>query len=121
MATDSQLLGCEFAFDIGSNANAGETPVDLETTDVTVLVDDSAGSRDVYRWRPSGSSDPEFSYDADTGLRFALDSTAVAAIPAGATQITILYDTPATTQKELAQIEVTFRTLTGGVPPVVDS
>lgn len=120
MATAEHYRGTQFARTLSVEADDAGDLIDLATTPVTVVLDDSAGREDVYRWRPAGSSDAEFSYDADAGLTLTLSSTATAAVAAGSATFSWFYDPPASSQKPIGSEEVVFKDPPAGVIPVVD-
>lgn len=113
MATDRHTRGTAFT---GVITSAVE---DLAVTPVTLVLDDAAGGRTVWRWRPAGVSASQFVYAAGE-LSFELSSTATAAIPLGLAVLTLLSGDPATAQQEEGRAEILFEDLPDGAAPVLD-
>lgn len=85
MSTERIVWGEAFDADLSATATGDSVAPDFAETDVTLVWDlilpngvRTASVRQVYRWRPAGTSDPEFSLDGDV-LRFTLPSADVAA------------------------------------------
>lgn len=121
MATDVLVRGTAYSGHLESD------DVDLATTPVTFVLDDSAGTRTVWRYRPSGTSSSAFSYSAASGstparLTFTLTSTVTATLAAvGAATLTQLYQDAATTQREIGRVELVIQDLPDGAAPVVEA
>jgi hypothetical protein len=68
------VLGEALPLDLTATATGGATAPDFSTTPVTVVIDSFPSDPDDYpvrvvlRWRPGGTSDSQFSYDAGNAV-----------------------------------------------------
>lgn len=125
MATARKYRGTQFSRTLRVDPDTSAEDIDLATTALTVIHDDSAGTRVVYRWRPGGSSSSRFTYTAATAtavatLRLTLTSTDTSTVAVGSSLFGWFYDTAAVAQKALGTEEVVFEDMPDGVIPVVD-
>ena len=113
MSTERIVWGEAFDADLSATATGDSVAPDWAETDVTLVWDlvlpngvRTASVRQVYRWRPAGTSDPEFSLDGDT-LRFTILAADVAAdLIAGNWKVYWCVGPVATTQDAVGSLTV---------------
>lgn len=117
-------LGEAFAVDVSVAATSPSTAPDLATTPVTLVFDgppttaSPSGARIVFRWRPAGTSSPQFSF-AGGVLTLSLTAAEVAAqFTAGNWVVGLLDGTPATNQDYVGSATLYVREPSNGGYPV---
>lgn len=120
MVPEQLTRGEALAFDLFAAADSGSVPPDWATTPVTVVLGRGA-ARHTFRWRPGGTSDPQFSHDPDpSGPRLLFDLTSAwtgANLTAGRWTLSVLVGPSATTQDEIGAITLTVVERPGGTLP----
>lgn len=104
---------------------------DLSAVDITYVLDDSTGTRTVWKWRPGGTSSSAFTWEPATAppagrpslrtgaLLFELTSTQTATLAAvGSATLSIFDGDPTTDQRPLQRVELGVEDLPGGAAPV---
>jgi len=111
VSTERIVWGEAFDADLSATATGDSVAPDFSTTAVTLVWDlmgavSGSAVRVVYRWRPAGTSDPEFSLDGDT-LRFTILAADVAAdLIAGNWKVYWCVGPVATTQDAVGSLTV---------------
>ncbi len=129
MSTPERIVwGEAFDADLSATAVSPSVAPDFATTHVTLVFDSLptpgsgvASVRRVYRWRPGGTSDPQFSLSGST-LRFTLTSVQVATgLTPGNWRVYWLVGPAATTQDSVGSLTVFVEGPPYGVLPTGDA
>jgi hypothetical protein len=122
MADVDLLSGTQIAARLRATATSPDTAPVFATTPVTVFLEGPSG-RFVWRWRPSGTSSPEFTNDAvNNYLTLTLTSawTAANLTVTGRHGIYWCYGVAATTQTAIGDLQINVTVPQYGPAPVTD-